>query len=209
VRAALGIAALALALAAPAAADPPARVTIVSVFEPITYGENAYVNGQLLGDNQGAQPVALEQSAAPFTDWTPVAEVTSDPMGYYSFKLHPSQTMQYRTSSQGMGSERIVWVSVAPRIRLKARAVGRTSVRFSGTVSPALPGQTLAIQRELRGGGWANVANVRLRGGRTFQGRVRTRHSINLRAFFENDNVHYNGFSNVVKVSRAGRPAGG
>src|SRR4051794_4990396 len=29
-----------LSIAAPAIADPPSRVTIVAVFEPITYGEN-------------------------------------------------------------------------------------------------------------------------------------------------------------------------
>jgi hypothetical protein len=207
VKIALAIGVAALAMAATAFADPPARITIVSVFEPVTYGENAYENGQLLGDAQGGQLVALEQSAAPFTDWTPVAQVTSDAMGYYSFKLRPTQTMQYRTSSQGMGSERIVWVSVAPRIRLKAQAVGKTTVRFSGTVAPALPGQTIAIQRELRGGSWANVTNVRLHSGKTFAGRIRTRHSINLRAYFENDSVHYNGFSKVVKIARGAKAA--
>jgi hypothetical protein len=206
-RIALAIGLAALATAATAFADPPARITIVSVFEPITYGENAYVNGQLLGDGQAGQLVALEQSAAPFTAWTPVAQVTSDAMGYYSFKLHPTQTMQYRTSSQGTQSERIVWVSVAPRIRLEAKAVGRTTVRFSGRVAPALPGQTIAIQRELRGGSWANVTNVRLHEGKTFAGRIRARHSISLRAYFETDNVHYNGSSKVVKIARGARAA--
>ena len=201
-RIALVIGVAALAMAATAFADPPARITIVGVFEPISYGENAYVNGQLLGDNEAGQLVALEQSAAPFTDWTPVAQVTTDAQGYYSFKLHPTQTMQYRTSSQGVGSERVAWVSVAPRIRRKAQAVGKTAVRFSGTVVPALPGKTVAIQRELRGGGWTNVTTARLRGGRTFAGRIRTRHSVNLRAFFANDSVHYDGFSNVVKIAR-------
>lgn len=205
--AAATLAASAAAVSSTAFADPPARITIVSVFEPVTFGENAYVNGQLLGDNEAGQLVALEQSASPFTDWTPVAQITTDPMGYYSFKLHPSQTMQYRTSSQGVGSERVAWVSVAPRIRLKAAAVGKTSVRFSGTVSPALPGQTLEIQRELRGGGWANVTTARLRSGKTFDGRLRTRHSINLRAYFANDNVHYTGLSNIVKIARGASAA--
>src|SRR3954464_14882535 len=63
------VAALVLVAAVPstAAADPPSRATIVAGFEPITYGENAFVNGQLFGDNQGGQLVALEQSAPPFT----------------------------------------------------------------------------------------------------------------------------------------------
>src|SRR4051794_11809964 len=112
---------IALVLPASAVADPPSRVTVVAVFDPLTYGETAYVNGQLVGDNQGGQLVAIEQATAPlFADWTTVAQTTADAAGYYSFKLHPSQTMQYRTNTQGIASDRSVQVSVAPRIKLKA-----------------------------------------------------------------------------------------
>src|SRR4051794_18431520 len=83
------LATLAAAVPSTAAADPPTRVTIVSVFDPLTYGENAYVNGQLFGIAQAAQAVALEQAAPPFTVWTPVAQVAADAAGYYSFKLKP------------------------------------------------------------------------------------------------------------------------
>jgi hypothetical protein len=191
-----------LALAASAYADPPARITIVSVFDPVTYGENAYVNGQLLGDNQAGQLVALEQSPPPFSEWTQVLQTTSDAMGYYSFKLHPATTMQYRTSSQGASSERFVQVAVAPRIRLQAVPVSKTAVRFSGTFAPALPDQTVAIQRQLPGGGWATITRARLRGGKTFSGRFRARHTMNVRAFFQGDGAHADGASKVVKIRR-------
>jgi hypothetical protein len=190
-----------LVIAVPALADPPTRITIVSVFEPITYGENAYVNGQLIGEAQGRQLVALEQSAPPFTEWTPVSQATSDSAGYYSFKLHPSQTLQYRTSSQGIPSERVAQVSVTPRIRLKAMRAGKTSVRFSGTFAPALPGQSVAIQRRASGGGWTTIATARLHDGKTFQGRIRSRATA-LRAFFASDGAHLDGFSKTVKVAR-------
>src|SRR3954462_5754503 len=101
------LAVLAAAVPSAAFADPPARVTIVSVFDPIAYGQNGYVNGQLPGDAQAGQLVVLEQATPPaFVDWTPIAQATSDWAGYYSFKLRPAQTMQYRTSSQGTNSER-------------------------------------------------------------------------------------------------------
>ena len=193
--------AIALLAASVAAADPPTRVTIVAVFDPITYGENAYINGQLLGDAQAGQLVTLEQSAPPFTDWTAVAQITSDAQGYYSFKLHPQQTLQYRTSSQGTPSDKPVQVSVAPRIKLTASAAGKSSVRFSGTFAPALPGQTIAIQRRNAGGSWTTVASPRLRDGKTFQGRLRARKATTLRAFFATDGVHLDGFSNSVKVT--------
>lgn len=201
-RAAVVIAAAMLAFAVSASAGPPARVTIVAVFEPIVYGENAYVNGQLLGDAEAGQAVTLEQSAAPFTDWAPAAQVSADAQGYYSFKLRPALTMQYRTSSQGIGSERVVQVSVAPRIKLTAAAVSKTTVRYSGSFAPALAGQTVAIQRQLPGGGWASIANARLRGGTAFAGRFRARRTLNVRAYFESNGALGEGFSNVVRIRR-------
>ena len=197
-------------------ADPPARITIVAVFSPITFGENDYVNGQLLDPpppegqpappsaaptDQGGQVVALEQSAPPFTEWTPVAQVTTNPQGFYSFKLRPSQTLQYRTSSQGVGSERVVQVPVAPRITLRAQAVGRSSIRFSGAIGPALADQSVEIQRQLRGGGWTRVTTARLKGGRTFSGRIRVRHPLQLRAYFPGNDAYLARSSNVVKAT--------
>jgi hypothetical protein len=198
-RALLAVALVAVALPAVASADPPSRVTIVAVFDPITFGENDYVNGQLKGDAQAGQLVLLEQAAPPFVEWTPVAQATTDYAGYYSFKLHPTQTLQYRTSSQGVPSERTVQVNVAPRVMLKASAAGRTSVRFSGTFAPGIDGQSVAIQRR-DAHGWTTIANVRLRAGSSFQGRVRARRALVLRAFFASDGAHLAGVSNAVRA---------
>jgi hypothetical protein len=193
-------AALAAAVPSTASAQPPTRITIVAVFEPITYGENAYVNGQLIGDAQAGQLVTLEQSPPPFTDWTATAQITADAQGYYSFKLHPSQIMQYRTSSQGTPSDHPVQIDVAPRITLKASAAGKSSIRFSGTFAPALDGQSVAIQRRDSGGSWTTVTNARLHGGRTFEGRLRAHKPTTLRAFFATDGAHLDGYSSAVKV---------
>jgi hypothetical protein len=200
---AAALAALALFVAAvPASAEPPARITVVGVFNPITYGENAYVNGQLLGNEQGGGLVVLEQATPPaFTDWTPVAQVNADPAGYYSFKLRPAQNMQYRTSSQGFGSERSVQVNVAPRVRFSAQSSGRSSIRFSGSIAPAFADQSIEIQRRVAGGGWTRVATARLRSGRTFAGRIRAKRAAELRAFYPSDSAHLNGISRTVKVT--------
>src|SRR3954453_16509992 len=200
-RGALVLILLALLPVASASADAPSRVTIVAVFEPITYGENAFVNGQLVGENQGAQVVALEQSVAPFTEGTPVAQTRAEAAGYYSFKLHPSQTLQYRTNSQGLYSEKAVQVSVAPRIKLKARSAARASIRFSGTFAPALDGQSVAIQRRDSRGSWTTVANARLHDGKSFGGRLRAHGKTSLRAFFATAGAPLDGFSNAVTVT--------
>ena len=197
-----------LALPATATADPPARVTIVAVFDPLTYGETGYVNGQLLGDGQAGQTVALEQSAPPFTDWAPVLQTTSDAQGYYSFKLRsPSQTMQYRTNSQGTPSDRSVQISVAPRITLQASAAGKSSIRFSGRFAPAIDGQSVSIQRRDRSGSWTTVANARLHDGTAFEGRLRAHSKATLRAFFATDGAHLDGFSHAVTVTPGAKAA--
>lgn len=203
-------AALALvALCAPAAAlaqgAPPSQITIVSVFDPIVYGENAYVNGQLKGDDQGAQLVTLQESPFPFTTWTDVAQATTDYAGYYSFKRHPGVTTHYRTVWNGQViSDHEVQVTVAPRIRLAASGAGRTAVRFNGTFAPALPGQSVAIQRRSAGGAWTTVVNARLHSGTTFRGRLRARKPMVLRAFFATDGEHLDGFSNAVTAAPGG-----
>ena len=197
-RAAIVVALATLATASGALAVPPTRITIVSVFDPITFGDNSYVNGQLIGAPAG-QPVALEQAAAPFIEWTPVAQATTDWDGYYSFKLHPQQTLQYRTSSEGILSERVVQISVAPRLRLAATRAGGSSIRFSGTIAPGLPGASVLVQR--RGtGGWRTVGSARLQGGNSFAGRIRARRTSTLRAFFANDPAHRAAYSRPVTV---------
>jgi hypothetical protein len=181
------LAGVAAALPSAAAADPPTRVTIVAVFEPISFGDNDYVNGQLIGTAQGGQLVALEQSPPPFTQWTPVGQVAADAAGYYSFKLQPTQTMRYRTSSQGIASDASVKIDVAPRLSFRATRAGSGSIRFSGTFAPARPGQMVTIQRRSSSGAWVQVARARLRAGKTFRGRLTATQPVTLRAFFRPD----------------------
>ena len=181
-------------------ADPPTRITIVAVFDPIKYGENAYLNGQVYQDTPGGQVVTLEQSASPFVEWTPVAQVTTDPEGYYSFELHPTQTLMYRTNSQGASSERAVNVSVLPRITFKATRAGRATVRFSGTFAPAVDGQRVTIQRRTANGSWATATKVPLRSGKTFEGRIRAGHPVTLRASFTTNGALATAASKAVTV---------
>ena len=193
------LAALVATVPSTAQADPPTRITIVAVFNPIAYGQKSYVNGQLFGPTAAGQVVGLEQSAPPFVVWTPVAQATTDFDGYYSFELRPDQTLEYRTNSEGIGSERVVQISVAPRISFTAVPAGRSSVRFSGTFSPALADESIAIQRRTRRG-WQTISRARLRAGRTFAGRLRMRNPATLRAFYAKSAAHLPAGSRAVTV---------
>jgi hypothetical protein len=192
-------------LAAPAVAAAPARITIVSVFDPIKVGENGFVNGQLVSeaDDQEGQTVGLEESPYPFTTWTPVAAATADFRGFYTFRVKPALTTHYRTVSQGMTSEREVPISVAPRIGFKAMPDGKSRIRYSGTLSPAKDGQSVTVQRQHSNGSWSSVASVTLKGGgKTFAGRLRARKTTVLRARFVSDGAHTDGYSRAVRITR-------
>lgn len=193
------LAVLAVAVPAQAAADPPRRVTIIAVFNPITFGEYAFVNGQLIGSGQAGGPVELQQSAPPYTDWAPVADGNANTRGYYSFSLQPSQTMHYRVASQGVTSKDVP-VSVAPRITLSLKPLPGWQVRFSGTFGPVILGQTVAIQRQTATGGWLSLTRAQVHNGNAFLGRIRARHPIKLRAYFYGDATHLPGASPSVRV---------
>jgi hypothetical protein len=199
------VAALALALAAPALAQapPPARVTIVSVFNPIVVGESSYINGQLIGDEQAGATVMLQVNPFPYTVWADAETAVTDFRGYYTFKLKPETSTHYRTIAQGVMSEREAEVNVAPRVKLAAARAGTKRLRFSGTIAPAHVGTTIAIQRQTRSGAWTTIASPRLRAGGRFEGRLRARSELVLRAFFATDGDHLDGFSNAVRINPA------
>ena len=203
---AVGVVLFAVGGAVPAIAQtPPTRITIVSVFDPITYGENAFVNGQLIGDDESDQLVTLQATPYPFTTWADVAQVTTDYAGYYSFKLLPGVGTHYRTVWNGqMMSEREVQVTVAPRITFRAMPIGGGRVRFSGKLAPAIPDQKVAIQRQSPSGAWRTVATARLKAGTTFAGRLHAHKQIRLRAFFASDGAHLDGVSPAVRVTPRG-----
>jgi hypothetical protein len=194
------LAALLLAAAPVATADPPRRVAIIAVFNPITFGDVTFINGRLVGSGQGGQQVVLEQSAPPFSDWAPAAETTADAAGFYSFELRPNETMEYRATAQGTPS-RAVQISVTPRITLKATAVGASSVRFSGTFGPARPAGLVTIQRRSSTGAWATIGSAGLGTGTTFAGRLRAHYKITLRAIYPGDDLHMEARSNTVTVT--------
>jgi len=181
---------------------PPERISIVALFDPIAYGEKTFVNGQLVGEGQGGQVVTLQAAAFPFTSWGDVAQMTTDPDGYYSFMRRPVATARYRTMWNGQVlSEQEVQVQVRPRLTIKAAKEGKSSLRFTGTLLPAHADQSVVIQRQSRSGSWRNVANARLKGGRSFAGRLRAHGEVRLRAFFASDGDHLSTYSAPVAVA--------
>jgi hypothetical protein len=200
-RLALTCCALLLLAVGTAAAAAPRRVTIIAVFSPITFCDSAFLNGQLVGSGQAGQPVTLEQSAPPYSDWAQVAQTNADSRGYYSFTLQPSETMRYRASSQGTTSGSTALVAVAPRITLTAQPLASYQIRFSGSFAPGLLGETVAIQRRTPTGNWLTITDAQLHSGTTFLGRTEAQHPLTLRALYLGDDLHMRAVSKAVRVT--------
>jgi hypothetical protein len=188
-------------MAAPAGAGaaPPRSVAIIAVFNPITFGDVTFINGRLMGPGQAGQPVVLEQSLPPFSDWSPAFETTADSSGYYSFEVQPGDTTQFRASAQGTPSKP-VQIKVTPKLTFTAWPAGVGNVRFSGSLRPARPAGLVTIQRRSSTGAWSTIGSAGLGTGTSFTGHLRAHFKLTLRAIYRGDDLHPTGFSRAVTV---------
>lgn len=101
--------------------------------------------------------------------WVRVTELPHDTYGSFAVAIKATRNSQYRTVYAGDGktatsTSAAVGVLVTPAVTVRASAarvrVGRTVV-LSGTVRPALAGQTVVLQR-LNGRSWVKVYAARL-----------------------------------------------
>ena len=129
-------------------------VGVLSLTAPataITYGSTA----RLTGVARGVRPVDLQQRSN--GTWQVVAGLKAAKDGTISVAVKPTMTTQYRLAS-GKVAAAAARVSVAPLVRL---AVPRTPRELSGVMRPAIPGATVAIQRE-QGSTWTTVASAKV-----------------------------------------------
>ena len=88
--------------------------------------------------------------------WAPVGVVKPGAAGAVAVGVKPSISTEYRLASGNVRTPP-VRVLVAPRIRL----VPPTSpTALSGTVTPVIPGATVAVQRRDEGGAWRTLATL-------------------------------------------------
>jgi hypothetical protein len=191
-------------LAAPARAAPPPTVPDVVLgghLYPKPYGL-AYAYGQVrvpLGSTQpvSGQTVTLYQSIYPFTGWAPVATLTTDFGGYFSFNEKITQNVSFRAVWNGVVSKDKL-VKLPLRVSMKARRSGR-SVIFSGTSFPLLIGRVVELQRLGRHGGFHTFARVSIATA-GYERRVRMRGGGVFRALAPADGQYGVGASRPVRV---------
>jgi hypothetical protein len=164
----------------------PLGVSFAASPNPIMVGSTTTISGTLTGTGNGERQVILETNPFPYTQGFKQSgnAIVTDAAGNFNFGLQPvAANTQYRVSLPDKPSvvSPIVVVSVTPRVSTK---LGTTRVRkgskltFAGTVSPALDGTPIAIQK-LNGSRWVTVAGTVARhsssGASTYSKRITIR----------------------------------
>ena len=147
----------------------PLGVTLAATPNPVVPGASSTLAGQLTGSNNAGRQVVLYANAFPFTaGFAPVGnpQVTAAD-GSFSFPvLSVPVTTQYlvQMPTKPEVTSPIVVLGAAVQVRTDTKKVDRgrhsVSVRFKGSVSPAVDGARVDIQK-LRNGTWTTIAHTR------------------------------------------------
>jgi hypothetical protein len=179
----------------------------------VTSGEQTTLAGQLAcpgGTSPAGQTVAiLERALGVRSSFSEVGTANSDAEGYFSFTSAPleaSSVFSVRLAGARSAPARI---HVAPRVSISGPPSGaqlathsrseRSGMVFSGSVTPAVPGERIALQREYLATGeqWHTVAlgQVGTDGTYSIAHRFRTPGNVSLRV------IVHPGHSNVAAAS--------
>ena len=160
----------------------PLGLTLTADPNPVRYGAATVIRGQVTGTDNAGVTVALQGRPFPFTlAFGQIGNaVVAAAQGGFAFTLgQMTTTTQYRVVRPGRNlTSPIVTVSVQPRLSTavstyRVRRGGR--VTFSGTLTPALPGTPMALQRRSSKGTWILVTGMASRSLSSAQSRYRVR----------------------------------
>jgi hypothetical protein len=137
------------------------NLTIQASADPISYGQPVTISGTVTG---GAKvPVTLEAHTARQHGFAPVAEVTTDAAGNYTFPAQsPINSTFYRVKGAGKTSA-VLYEGVKDAL---TAAVSQTTIQagqpltFSGTVAPDHTGHVIYLERQDASGMGFHVVKV-------------------------------------------------
>ena len=149
----------------------PLGVTLNATPNPLLPGGSTTLAGQLTGTGNGGRQIVLQSNPFPYTQgFKPVGnKLITDAKGNFSFNALPvAFNTQFRVALPDKPSvvSPIIVVSVAVRIstHVGAHTVTRGhKLSFSGTISPAVDGTPIAIQKLNSKNHWVTVAGTAAR----------------------------------------------
>ncbi|MHB8243503.1 MAG: hypothetical protein ACYDHN_16130, partial [Solirubrobacteraceae bacterium] len=135
------------------------RLTLNASSDPISFGQTVTLSGTVAGAvNQPVTLLARGRGAG----YAVVAQGTTNASGEYSFLQGPQQSTFYRVTSGSVGSA-VLFEGVKYVLTANVSATTVQSgqpLTFSGTVTPALDGHPVYIEREDALGGGFHVVEV-------------------------------------------------
>jgi len=147
----------------------PLGVVFTATPNPLSIGGTTTLSGQLTGTGNGGREIRLEANPFPYTQgFKQVGNaLITDPQGNYSFGLQPvTVNTQYRVALPDNPAviSPIVVVSVSVKVTTRVgtyRVTRGHSLTFSGTVTPAVDGTPIAIQKlSTSGDKWVTVSGT-------------------------------------------------
>ncbi len=136
-------------------------LTIEASANPITYGQSVTISGTVSGADK--QPVTLLAHTAAQKTFAPVAEVSTDASGNYTF---PAQSPVYSTFYEVKGYGKASAVLYEGVKDVLSASVSKTTIEagqtltFSGTVAPDHSGHIIYLERQNASGMGYHVVQV-------------------------------------------------
>jgi len=134
------------------------RLTIEAAPNPLAYGSSATIHGTVAGGGQVSVTLLARTHGA---SWTTVEEAQTDSEGNYEFAAQaPLANTWYEVRSGRLHSVSL-FEGVKPLLSVQASSASAQegeTVTFSGTLTPAQPGQVVMLERRLPSGvAWSVV----------------------------------------------------
>jgi hypothetical protein len=182
---------------------------------PKPYG-NTYVYGHVRvpasepASDVSRQTVVLYASGFPFVDWAPIATLTTDWEGYFSYHASIGQNTSYRAiwqaSTPVQSKDKLVKLPLRVSLRTSHRRVRRKGVvTFSGADFPVHPGVPVQLQQMDRNGRFKTVTSTIVAPDAKFRVRLRVRRTGVFRALFPGDGQFGVAASRPVRVTAVKR----
>jgi hypothetical protein len=137
-------------------------LTILSSADPITYGQSTTISGVLAGTTT-SQPVTLLARTVHQRGFAPIAEVSTDTSGNYSFPAQaPVNSTLYRVQGAGQKSA-VLYEGVKDVLTAEVSATtvqAGEALTFKGTVAPDQTGHIIYLERQNAKGTAFHVVQV-------------------------------------------------
>jgi hypothetical protein len=138
------------------------NLTIVASADPIPYGQSVTITGTVSGADKA--PVTLEAHTARQHGFAPVAEVTTDATGNYTFPAQsPVNSTFYQVKGAGKASA-ILYEGVqdvlTPEVTPPSTIAAGQALTFAGKVSPDHTGHVIYLERQNASGTGFHVIKV-------------------------------------------------